>query len=65
MMTKGCAEGTCEIANSGRFINQFPQKHHKIDAAIWKDWQKICGQKMSIKFNYICMYILLLYQLLL
>ena len=45
---------TWQITNYGRFINQFPPNNIRSIRQFERINQKLCGQKMSIMFNQIC-----------
>ena len=57
MMAQSRAESTRDTYNYGKYINQFTTNTLKLMREFERIQKKICGHKMSIMFNEICIYI--------
>ena len=60
MMAQSRAESTRDTYNYGQYINQFPPNTIKVIREFERIQKKICRHKMSIMFNEICLYIIII-----
>ena len=56
-MAQSRAESTRDTYNYGQYLNQFPPNTIKVIREFERIQKKICGHKMSIMFNEVCIYI--------
>ena len=54
MMAQSRAESTRDTYNYGQYLNQFPPNTIKVIREFERIQKKICGHKMSMMFNEIC-----------
>ena len=60
MMAQSQAESTRDTYNDGQYINQIPPNTIKVIREFEQIQKKICRHKMSIMFNEICIYIIII-----